>query len=162
MQIKPNEVENIKVIGELNGQPVKLLKTIGGYHVAIGAKTKGSKTVEPLAAGSHPALVNHQIEKEFKKDFQPSIMKSEAETFPIVKEFTNKLSQQMVNEGFQVFSLKKNNEINFIATKHGAEVVNFSGYIISNSISDLVKVTSKASVNDTQRICSVIAEEING
>ena len=162
MNIKPEEVANIKVIGELNGSPVKMIKTIGGFYAAVGSRSKSSKSVEPLSAGSYQALVIHQLEKEFKADFKPALMKSESEKLPTVKEFTKKLPQQMVDAGFQVFSLIKNNDINFVATKHGAELVNLSGYIISDDISNLTKVTSKASPSDTAKICAVIAEELNG
>lgn len=162
MDIKPNEVESIKVIGELNGQSVKLIKTLGGFYAAVGARSKSSKVVEPLAAGSHPALVSHQIEKEFKKDYQPTIMKSESETFPSVKEFTKKLPKEMVDAGYQVYSLTKNNDINFIATKNGAEMINLAGYVTSNVINELTKVTCKTPAKETQKICAVIAEEING
>lgn len=162
MQVKPDEIEKISTVGDMNGSPVKMVKCFGGWYFAVGAKSKNSKEVSPIAAGSHPALVLHQISKEFKGDFKPAMMKSEGESEPLIKEFTKKLPLEMVEKGFQVFSLVKNNDVNFIATKHGAEVVNFSGYIISDKVSDLKKVTSIASEKDTAKICSVIAEALNG
>ena len=50
MEIKPDEVEEIKVIGKLNGEDVKLIKTHGGFHVAMGKKDKKSYKAEALAA----------------------------------------------------------------------------------------------------------------
>lgn len=162
MKINPEEIESIKNIGELNGAPVKMIRCFGGFYAAVGSRSKNSKSVEPIAAGSHQALVMHQLEKEFKSEFKPALMKSESEKMPYVKEFTKKLPKEMVSAGFELFSLTKNNDINFVATKHGAEVINLSGYIISNEISKLTRVTSIASPQETSKICTAIAEVLNG
>jgi hypothetical protein len=162
VNIKPEEIDSIKVCGELNGSPVKLIKTIGGFFTAVGARTKHSKNVEPLSAGSHPALIMHQLDKEFKSEFKPAIMKSEGESLPIVKEYTHKLPHGMVEKGYNLYSLTKNNDINFVATKHGAELINIAGYTISGDISNLTKITAKAPAKETAKICAVIAEVLNG
>ena len=84
MEIKPNEVDEVKVIGKLNGDDVKLVKTHGGFHIAMGKKDKKSNKAEALAAGSHQALVAYQIEKIHGNDFEPTIFKSEANSAPYV------------------------------------------------------------------------------
>lgn len=163
MEIKPNEVESVKTIGSLFNDDVKLIKTIGGFYVAVGKKTRYKKEVEPLAAGSHFALVNHQIEKEYKSEYQPIVMKSEGEILPVVEEFTDKLPQHMVNEGFQVYTLTKNDNINLVATKLGVEVANLEGQMTLEGFTN-VKRISKSQDYDTKhmsKICFVFSEIIN-
>lgn len=161
MEIKPNEIDSIKVVGTLNGSDVKLIKTTGGFYCAVGMKSKSKKTVEPISAGSHQALVLHQIEKEFKSDFKPALMKSESEILPIVKEFTEKLPHELVMSGYSVYSLTKNSEVNFIATKIGAEVLNIKGIVTEDGIRDVKKVSQKEISENIGKIAKVIADEIN-
>jgi hypothetical protein len=160
--IKPEEVESIKVIGELHGDEVKVIKTIGGFFCAVGRKSKNKKTVEPLAAGSHVALVSHQLEKQFKNDFQPAMFKSESEVLPVVKEYTKKLPQELVDAGFELYTLTKNEKVNFVATKQGAEVVNFEGSKTSEGYElDRVSPVSNKVSKEIGSICHTIAEIIN-
>lgn len=160
--IKPEEVESIKVIGELHGEDVKVIKTIGGFFVAVGRKSKNKKTVEPLAAGSHTALVSHQLDKQFKSEFRPAMFKSESEVLPVVKEYTKKLPQELVDGGYELFTLTKNEKVNFIATKRGAEVLNFEGSISVDGVElDRVHPVSNKGTKETSSICHVIAEIIN-
>ena len=44
--ILPSEVESVKTIGSLFDSEVKLVKTHGGFHVAIGKKKKNSRNVQ--------------------------------------------------------------------------------------------------------------------
>ena len=164
MEIKPNEVESIKVIGNLHGQDVKIIKTVGGFYCAVGAKSKNKKNVEPLAAGSHIALVSHQIEKQFKGDFQPAIFKSEADILPQVVEFTNKLPFDMVKEGYGVFTLTKNEEVQVIATKLNSEVISMS-CIKSGDGLELLKSSKPNEKIPTDRVISIVklfVDIING
>jgi hypothetical protein len=162
MEIRPNEVESVKVIGHLHGEDVKLIKTTGGFFCAVGKKSKnGKKGVEPLAAGSHFALVNHAIEKEYKNEFKPAIFKSESESLPIVTEYTKKLPQEMVDAGYQVFTMVKNEQVNFVATKLGYEVVNLEAKLSTNGIDNVVNVGKPTNTQVTDKLCSVIAEVIN-
>ena len=160
--IKPEEVESIKVIGELHGEDVKVIKTIGGFFCAVGRKSKSKKTVEPLAAGSHVALVAHQLDKQFKSEFRPAMFKSESEALPVVKEYTKKLPQELVDGGYELFTLTKNEKVNFVATKRGAEVLNFEGFVGVDGV-ELSKVNpvSNKGAKETSSICHVIAEIIN-
>ena len=160
--IKPEEVESIKVIGELHGEDVKVIKTLGGFYCAVGRKSKNKKTVEPLAAGSHVALVSHQLDKQFKSEFRPAMFKSESEVLPVVKEYTKKLPQELVDGGYELFTLTKNEKINFVATKRGAEVLNFEGSVGIDGVElDRVYPVSNKGTKETSSICHVIAEIIN-
>lgn len=161
MEIKPSEVESVKVIGQLFGDDVKLIKTIGGFYCAVGKKSRSKKSVEPLAAGSHSALVSHQIEKEFKSEYKPVIMKSEHSSEPKVEEFTKKLPQELVDKGYQVYTLTKNEKVNFIATKLGAEVVNLGANVTSEGLDTLKNEGKKTSGSAINKICCVIAEIVN-
>lgn len=161
-EIKPQEVESIRVIGQLNGDEVKVIKTIGGFYCAVGRKSKNKKTVEPLAAGSHLALVAHQIEKQFSNDFQHAMFKSESEVLPLVKEYTKKLPVEMVDAGYELFTMTKNEKVNFVATKLGAEVINFEGTKTSSGYElDRAYPVSSKSSKETTKICQIIAEIIN-
>ena len=46
MELRPDEIESVRIIGELNGDEVKVLRTFGGFHVCVGKKTKKSKKSE--------------------------------------------------------------------------------------------------------------------
>jgi hypothetical protein len=163
VKIQPNEVESVKEAGTLNDQSVKIIKTIGGWFCAVGSKSKGKKAeLEPLAAGSHQALVMHQLSKEYGKDFKPALMKGEHEAMPTVKEFTGKLPHEMVDAGYCIYSLTKNDEINFIATKLGAEIVNIQGSLTSNGIENLKKISiNKDSFENTEAIARTLKDIIN-
>lgn len=155
MEIRPSEVESIKVIGTLNGQEVKLIKCIGGFYCAVGAKSKNKKLVEPLAAGSHIALVAHQLEKQYKGDYHPAMFKSEAEVLPTVSEFTQKLPLELVNEGYEIFTLTKNEVINLVATKLGAEVLNFSCTKSGKSM-EVEKVVNASKEVESKKMATVV------
>lgn len=116
MKIDPKEVKTVKTIGNLHDEDVKLVATKGGLYLALGRKSKGKKGHEALAAGSHPALVLHQIEKEFKNDFQPSMHKSEQDQLPHVTELPCDI------KGLSMFSLKKDFKIDVVIAKFGIEV----------------------------------------
>ena len=125
MEIKANEVENVKVIGKLHGDEVKMIKTTGGFHVAMGKKDKNSYKAEPLAAGSHQALVAYQIEKIHGDSFEPSIYKSEAEQLPKVEDNTNLLPDMAKNAGIELYVLSKFNHLDFIVCKNNIELAKY-------------------------------------
>lgn len=122
MEIKPNEVEEVKVIGKLHGDEVKVIKTLGGFHVALGKKDKNSKKADALAAGSHGALVSYQIEKMYGSDFEPAIFKSEAEQLPKVEDKTAQLPDMMKSAGIEMYVVSKFNNLDFIMVKNGIEL----------------------------------------
>lgn len=125
MEIKPNEVEEVKVIGKLHGDDVKVVKTYGGFHIAMGKKEKKSNKADALAAGSHGALVAYQIEKMYGTDFEPAIYKSEADQLPKVEDRTDSLPDMVKNAGIEMYVVSKFNNLDFIMCKNGVELVKY-------------------------------------
>lgn len=125
MQIKPEEVEEVKVIGRLYGDDVKMVKTKGGFHIAMGKKERNSRKADALAAGSHAALVSYQLEKMHGHDFEPAIFKSEADQLPEVEDKTDILPKEAQNAGIELFILNKSNNLDFVMCKHGLELAKY-------------------------------------
>lgn len=123
MEIRPNEVKEVKVIGKLYGDDVKAVITDGGFHVIFGKKEKNSKKADALAAGSHLALASYQVEKRYGQDFEPAIFKSEEKQTPIVEDKTEILPDLMKNSGIEMFVLSKFNNLDFVMVKHGIEIM---------------------------------------
>src|SRR5258706_429515 len=80
MKLTPNEIDSIEDAGMLDGAAVKLLRTKGGFWMAVG-RPRGKFRDEALAAGSHPAIVRYNLERQFP-GFQPAMMKSELASDP--------------------------------------------------------------------------------
>jgi hypothetical protein len=128
MKIDPKEVKSIKTIGSLHDDDVKLVTTKGGLYLALGKKSKNNKKHDALAAGSHPALVLHQIEKEFKSEFQHAINKSESDILPEVSELNCEV------KGLSMFSLKKGINIDVVVAKFGIEICKCECEISGNNL----------------------------
>lgn len=123
MDIKEDEIKEIKQIGRLHSSEVKLITLKGGFHIGVGKKRKNSNKSEILAVGSHPALVSHQIEKKYKTDFEQSMNKNEGELPTTVENFSHHLtSAQKDVLGLDIYSIKKGEEIDFKITKHNFEI----------------------------------------
>jgi len=137
MQILPEEIDYIKSVGQLNGEDVKMIKTTGGFHVAIGKKSKSSKTADSLASGSHPALVMHQLESSYKKEFLPFIAKSEADQYPKVIEITDKM--EFEDQTLKAFILHKSenfentDKAEVIICKHTVSIAQFEVLFKNNT-----------------------------
>lgn len=129
MEIQPNEVESVKTIGNLNGDEVKVVKTFGGFYVAVGKKKKNSKKSEALAAGSHQALVAHQLGKEYGADFEPAIFKSEADQLEKVESKTEYLPSNLIAKGVELFVLSKGSDVNVVLYKRGLTLGQYNGEI---------------------------------
>lgn len=127
MRITPDEISNIEDIGTLNKKPVKLIKLKGGFHVAIGRK-KGSINEEALGAGSHPAIVKYNLEKQYP-DFEPIMMKSEGFNEPIVEKHSHFLSEELRKSGHDIFSIQDGPEVEFQVTKHNANIATIKGVL---------------------------------
>lgn len=133
MDIKPSEIESVEQIGQLDGVAVKMIKTIGGFWIAVG-KPKNKSSAEALAAGSHPAIVKYSIAKQYA-DFQPSLAKSEnTQMLEDVTGYTENLPKSMRDKGYDMYALKKNESVQYVLTKHGAEVHSFRAEITPESI----------------------------
>ena len=133
MDIKPDEIKKIKVVGDLNGDKVKMLVTKGGFHLFVGKKKASSKKTEALAASSHQAIGMHQLEKEFS-DFKSIINKSEDEIQEKLNDCTEYLPNTLIKNGYELYTLKKHNDINFIMCQHGINVMDYTGKITDNEL----------------------------
>ena len=123
MEIKKDEIKEIKKLGTLHGSEVKLITLKGGFHVGLGKKGKNSTKTDILAVGSHPALVSHQISKKYNQNFEQAMAKSEKDIMPTVRDFSNNLDSTQKNVlGLDIFALKKNEKIEFKITKHNFEI----------------------------------------
>ena len=129
MDIQPNEVESVKTIGNLHGDEVKVVKTYGGFYVAVGKKKKSAKKAEALAAGSHQALVAHQLSKEYGSDYEPAIFKSEQDQLEKVESKTEYLPSTLIAKGVELFTLSKGNKVDFVLYKRGITLGQYSGEI---------------------------------
>ena len=145
LKIKPEEIESVQEIGMLDGEPVSLLKTVGGFHMAA-SKGKGV-----LAQGSHPAIVRYNVAKQHK-GFSPILAKSE-ENEPLVFGMSDLLPEGMYEKGFDLYSLEKNEStgVEFVLTKSGADVVVLSGQSSSDEI-----VITDITGNDAKMISKYI------
>lgn len=133
MEIRPNEVEKIEEIGQLDNHPVRLVKLVGGFWICLG-KPKGKTQEEALAAGSHPAIVKYNIEKQFS-NFEPMLAKSELmASLEDVVGFTEMLPEKMRKSGYEMYSLSKNLEIEYVLTKYGSQVHVFKGNFSKDSL----------------------------
>ena len=134
MEIKPEEVKQIKTIGSLHGDEVKLILTKGGFNVAVGRRNKNSKKVEALAAGSHAALVNHQLTKQFKNSFEPVLAKSESEQMEKVEDKSNLLPAEISDKGIELYILSKSNKLDFVVYKHGITLGEYNTEVCNNTL----------------------------
>lgn len=144
MEIKPSEIDKVEHIGHLDNGPVRMIRTVGGFWVAIG-RPKGKKKDEALAAGSHPAIVKYNVEKAHS-DFQPMLAKSES-FLPEAQVigFSELLPEKMRNKGYDLLMLEKSEETSFVLTKFGNEVNSYSAKLEEDSLT-----VSKAKAPITQ------------
>lgn len=119
MILKPSEIDNIETIGEMDGEPVEMIRTLGGLFVAVG-KPKGKKQKEVLSAASHGAIAKYNVEKNYR-DFRPSLQKSE-KFEPETIGLTELLPQDAQKKGHDLYLVKNESDMDFILTKHGIEV----------------------------------------
>lgn len=126
MNIKPNEVDRVEEAGTMHGSPVKLIRLKGGFWICIGRK-KGHSAEEALAAGSHPAIVKYNMEKQFP-EFQPIMMKSEDNIEPIVEKHSHYLSEDLRKSGHEIYSLQTGNEVEFHVTKQNSQIATVTGF----------------------------------
>jgi hypothetical protein len=123
MDIKQDEIKEVKKLGTLHDSEVKLVTLKGGFHIGMGKKNKNSKNSEILAVGSHPALVSHQISKKYNQKFEQTMAKSEKEALPSVVEYSHNLSSVEKNVlGLDIYAVKKNEKVQFKITKHNFEI----------------------------------------
>ena len=121
MNITPNEIAQVEEIGSLDSSPVKMIKTKGGFWIAVG-KPRGKLKEEAIAAGSHPAIVKYNMEKQHP-EFQPSLMKSEMYNDGAnVDKHSHFLSDDLRKSGHDIYSVQEGHKIEFHVTKHNVRV----------------------------------------
>lgn len=133
MQLTPNEIDRVEDAGMLDNNPVKMIRTKGGFWIAIGRK-RNKTTEEALAAGSHPAIVRYNLEKQFA-GFQPAMAKSEHGIEPVVGKHSHFLNEDLRKSGHDIFSIQTGNAVEFQITKHNSTVASANGYIDSDNLS---------------------------
>lgn len=133
MEIRSEDVQEITVVGQLNGDDVKLIKTYGGLNVMVAKKDKNSKKPEAIAAASHRALAMHQMEKVFGSAFQPSMAKSENEQIEVVTEFS--VSEELKKNHLEIFSLAKDNAVDFVVSRFGAIMCKYECEVVNGQMS---------------------------
>lgn len=156
MDIRPNEVDSVKVVGNLFDNDVKMIRTHGGFYIAVGKKKRNMSKTEALAAGSHEAIVIHHLEKEYGVDFKPAMFKSEAEQSGQVENKSDYLDSEAIQKGIELFTISKNNRHEFLIYKQGITLAKYDGEIENQSLiiknysikqqpnKNLVKAVSKA------------------
>lgn len=156
MQITPNEIESIEDAGLMNGQPVKLLRTKGGFWIAVGT-LNGKKREEALAAGSHPAIVKYNLEKQYP-GFRPAMMKSEASLNPsIVTKHSHFLSEDLLKSGHDVYSVQTGQNIEFQITKQDVKVGSVVGVLTGNAL--MMDSEMNVSKEFSQALAGAVAEK---
>jgi len=133
MQLTPNEIDRIEEAGTLDGNPVKMLRTKGGFWIALGKK-RNKASEEALAAGSHPAIVKYNLEKQYS-GFQPALTKSEHGIEPIVAKHSHYLSDDLRKSGHDIFSIQTGNAVEFQVTRQNATVASVNGYVDRENLS---------------------------
>lgn len=134
MQLTPNEIDSIEDAGMLDGNTVKLLRTKGGFWMAVG-RPRGKYKDEALAAGSHPAIVRYNLEKQFP-GFQPSMQKSElASDTSKVEKHSHFLSDSLRKSGHDVYSVQNGEKVEFQVTKQNVKIHSVESLIKNGSLS---------------------------
>lgn len=140
------EIEHIEDAGMLDKHPVKMIRTRGGFWIAIG-KPKGKYKEEALAAGSHPAVVKFNLEKQYP-DFQPALMKSEGMTdTSIVDEHSHWLSEDLRKSGHGIYSIQDGSKVEFHITKNNAKVAS----VMSHFERDLIVIDGVTAPQEFRR-----------
>jgi hypothetical protein len=146
MDIKEDEIKEIKNLGTLNGSKVKLITLKGGFHIGVGVKDKKNKKSEILAVGSHPAIVSHQICSKFNSKFEQTMAKNESDAMPSIEQYCHNLKSSDINVlGLDIYALKKNEKVEFKLTKHNFEIFNIKATELNDEI-----VLESTDRNETQ------------
>jgi len=136
--IDPKEVDTIDDAGTIDGKKVKIIKTIGGLHIACFGKEKGKEEI--VAYASHPAITKHQLTKRYGSRFHQIMEKNESGVQEMAISYSKNLPQSLIDGGYDVFCLKKGIEASFMVTCDNMEIlkseindVNIEKVIVKNS-----------------------------
>jgi hypothetical protein len=156
MDMKEDEIKEINKLGTLHGSDVKIVTLKGGFHIGMGKKEKNSKKSDILAVGSHPAIVAHQISKQYTNKFEQAMAKNESENMADVIDYSNNLSSSQKNVlGLDIYAIKKNESVEFKITKHNFEIFSIQASEIGNEI--VLEKTSK----NKDRLSNVNKKELS-
>jgi hypothetical protein len=122
MQISSDEIDSIEEAGSMDGHPVKLLRTKGGLFIAVGTP-RGKFREEALTAGSHPAIVRYNLEKQYPS-FHAAMMKSETLIVPVVTKHSGMLEQSLLKSGHDIYAVQSGNNVEFQITKQDIKIGN--------------------------------------
>jgi hypothetical protein len=121
MRIEPSEIAEVQDAGELDGSPVKLVRTKGGFWIATG-RPMGKSMDQALSAGSHPAIVRYNVEKQFPT-FRPAMMKSLAfGPESLVLEHTDGLSEELKKSGHELYTVQTGDKVEAILALQGMKI----------------------------------------
>jgi len=126
MNLQPDDIDQIEDAGILDGRPVKLARTKGGFWMGI---CNG----KVLSGGSHPAIVKHTISK-MHPNFQPVMCKSEAFSDAIVERHSHFLSDDLRKSGHDIYSIQNAQDIEFQITKNNLKISSVFGVIQDESL----------------------------
>lgn len=138
--LKENEIDYIEEIGDINGVPVKMIRSLGGFYAAAGKAPNDSKD-SVLAAGSHPAIVKFELQKKYGKGYREHLNKSESTIHPIVFEKTNFLNKSLVDKGYSLYSVITGSSLSVILSRYGNEILKQDGLVKSESLELIPQVT---------------------
>lgn len=148
--IRPEEIDDIFEIGEINGNSVKAIKTIGGFYAATMKDHSGKDQV--LAGGSHPALVKFSLKKKFGNNWHPILNKSESTKEEQVLEKTYLLPKSLSDSGYNMSAVISENEIEVIVDRFGVGVMSQTHLIKHDS----VEFMSGGKIKDIQTAAEAI------
>jgi hypothetical protein len=129
MQITANEIAAVEEAGSLDGSPVKMIRTKGGFWICVG-KLRGKLNEEALAAGSHPAIVKYNLSKQYPM-FQEAMMKSEAMAGSegVVEKHSHFLTEDLRKSGHDIYSVQNGPDITFHVTKQNVKVAQGTAHV---------------------------------
>jgi hypothetical protein len=119
MKILEGDIDSVEPFGMMDGKPVNLVKTKGGLCLATAMDSKGQDTV--LGAASHQAILCYSVEQRFPT-FQPMMMKSEGLSKIPADSHSHFLSDDLRKSGYDIYSIQKGNDIEFVVTKMNIQV----------------------------------------
>jgi len=126
LNLTPDMIDTVEDAGVLDGQPVKLCRTKGGYWMSIH---KG----KVISGGSHPAIVKHAVSKMYP-NFQPVMCKSEGFEDAVVDQHSHFLSDDLRKSGHDIYSIQTGTDIEFQITKNNLKVASVMGALQDDSL----------------------------
>ncbi len=126
LSLQPADIDVVEDAGVLDGQPVKLARTKGGFWMAIH---RG----KVLAGGSHPAIVKHSVSK-MHHNFQPVMCKSEGFEEAFVDQHSHFLSDDLRKSGHDIYSIQTADQVEFQITKNNLKLASVSGSIQNDAL----------------------------